>query len=542
MTTLPQQNPPATPSRDAAALDRRAFVKTVSTAAIGLAAGGSVLGAATAAAPSAAPVTASGPRRRYAIVGCGGRHRMYLTAILENYKGIAELVGVCDMNEGRAKRSQKTAAKAGVQVKAYYPSKPNPATPDFNRLLPEFDTMIKETRPDVVIVTTVDTSHDLYLVRAMELGCDTITEKPMTITAEKCQRIIDTQKRTGKHVRVTFNYRYSPPRTQVKDILMSGEIGDVLSVDFQWLLNTRHGTDYFRRWHSNKKNSGGLMLHKATHHFDLVNWWLSASPVSVTAVGKREFYTPEMARRMGLSGPHERCMTCPEKTACGFYIDMPGSPGLRSLYLDNEKYDGYLRDRCVFRPDIDIEDTMNVTVKYDTGPTLNYSLNAFNAWEGYQIAFNGTKGRLEHSIVEAIYVNGADSDEAQGAIKAGGTKIRVIPLRDGGRDIKPWKGTGGHGGGDTVMLDDIFLPNPPADRYQRNSDERGGAASILIGAAANISFVTGKTVHMADMVKNLARPAYPPMPTNTDPVPMPRQLKDNVLNRPNPAPEAKKTS
>jgi predicted dehydrogenase len=77
--------------------------------------------------------------------------------------------------------------------------------------------------------------------------------------------------RTGRNCRVTFNYRYSPPRTQVKDLLMAGTIGDVLSVDFHWMLNTLHGADYFRRWHSRKEFSNGLMCHKATHHFDLVN-------------------------------------------------------------------------------------------------------------------------------------------------------------------------------------------------------------------------------------------------------------------------------
>ena len=103
----------------------------------------------------------------------------------------------------------------------------------------------------------------------------------MTTTPEKAQRILDACKRNGRHVRVTFNYRYSPPRTQVKDLLMNGDIGDVLSVDFTWLLNTVHGADYFRRWHSHKAISGGLMVHKATHHFDLVNWWLGAQPESV---------------------------------------------------------------------------------------------------------------------------------------------------------------------------------------------------------------------------------------------------------------------
>jgi hypothetical protein len=307
----------------------------------------------------------------------------------------------------------------------------------------------------------------------------------------------------------------------VKDLLMSGEIGDLLSVDFHWMLNTTHGADYFRRWHGHKKNSGGLMIHKASHHFDLINWWLGAMPVSVFATGKRDFYTPAMAKRFGLTGPHERCHTCPEKAKCGFFLDLAANPGLKAVYLDNEKYDGYFRDRCVFRADLDIEDTMNVLVNYDTGVTLAYSLNAFNAWEGYTVIFNGTLGRIEHTIVESTYVSGTDT--VQGGIAADGVTTRVIPLRGAPRPVKPWTGTGGHGGGDKVMLDEIFLPQSPADKYKRASDERGGAAAILVGVAANRCFATGQPVKIAELVPGLVRPDYAPMPSRTNPLPMPDQ-------------------
>jgi predicted dehydrogenase len=183
----------------------------------------------------------------------------------------------------------------------------------------------------VVIVTTKDAAHSDYIVRAMQLGCDVMTEKPLTTDEKKCRAILEAQRRTGRRCTVTFNYRYSPPRTQVKDLLMSGIIGQVLSVDFHWLLDTHHGADYFRRWHSHKANSGGLMVHKATHHFDLVNWWLSAVPVSVMATGKREFYTPKMARRLGLQSHHERCLTCPEKAQCTFHLDLSRTVPSRSF-------------------------------------------------------------------------------------------------------------------------------------------------------------------------------------------------------------------
>ncbi len=160
---------------------------------------------------------------------------------------------------------------------------------------------------------------------------------------------------------------------------------------------------------------------------------------------------------------------------------------------------------------------MNVIVKYKTGATLSYSLNAMNSWEGYNIAFNGTKGRIEHSIVEG------------GAVSAGATnyqgdqdreRIRVIPLRGKAQDLEVWTGTGGHGGGDNVMLTEVF-GKAEDDKYKRAADERSGLYSILIGAAANKCFVSGSTVKIADLVKGLTSPVVAPMPTRDDRVPMP---------------------
>ena len=162
---------------------------------------------------------------------------------------------------------------------------------------------------------------------------------------------------------------------------------------------------------------------------------------------------------------------------------------------------------------------MNVMVRYDNGVQMSYSLNAFNAWEGYTIVFNGTQGRLEHTIMESIYVNGTDS--VQGGTAPGGVQTRVYPLRGPARDVEPWSGTGGHGGGDKVMLDDIFLTHPPADKYQRAADERGGAYSILVGVAANRCFETKQPVMIESLVKGLQRPDYAPMPPRTGPLPMP---------------------
>ena len=445
-------------------------------------------------------------KTRYAVVGIGSRSQMFIEALVDRYCETGELVAFCDNNPGRVQQRIAWAADQGTEgVQAF--------TAD------EFDRMISETRPDVVIVTTKDAFHDEYICRAMELGCDVITEKPMTTDAAKCQRIIDTQQRTGRHVRVTFNYRYSPVRTQVKELLMSGVIGAVLSVDFHWLLDTRHGADYFRRWHRNKANSGGLMVHKATHHFDLINWWLSTVPTKVYAQGHRRFYTPQQGDVYGLTARTDRCLTCPEAGRCPFYLDLTAYDTLRQLYVENEQYDGYHRDQCVFSPDMDIEDSMNVVVDYANGAKMSYSLNSFMPWEGYIVSFNGTKGRLEHKCEESVYISGDDS--VPGALKAHGTTIHIFPHFAPAYGVDIWEAEGGHGGGDAHLLQDVFLPQGD-DKYLRAADHRAGAYSILTGIAANQSMATGQAVNVADLVHDLAMPEYTAMPQPTDPNPLPR--------------------
>lgn len=439
---------------------------------------------------------------RYAQVGLGDRSILFTWAITQQYPENSELVAICDSNPGRIEL-RKMMARANDSNPACFPTD-------------DFDKMIKDTKPGVVVVTTIDSTHHHYICRAMELGCDVITEKPMTIDAEKCQMIIDTQKRTGKEIRVTFNYRYAPFRTQVKKLLKSGVIGDIKSVDFQWLLDTQHGADYFRRWHRYKKNSGGLLVHKATHHFDLVNWWLSTVPEMVFATGSRKFYTPETAERYGLTRRSNRCLDCLEATRCLFFMDLKAD-GIRNLlYLENEKYDGYFRDRCVFDDDIDIEDNVQAIVVYANGITLSYSLQAFMPWEGYIINFNGSKGRLEHICQETSYTSGDGS--TPGELIPEGTRIKIHPHFQVAYEVEIDQGGGSHGGADPILMGDIFGIKRPADPYLRIADQRAGAWSILTGIAANQSIENRKPVYIKRLVRGLERPDYTEMPSPMEPI------------------------
>ncbi len=425
-------------------------------------------------------------RKRYALVGTGGRAEFFYGAIAKDFQETAELVAFCDLNATRARYANQllTEKYGGEPVKLYDAS--------------SFEQMINEQRPDTVIVTSVDRTHHHYIIRALELGCDVITEKPMTVDEEKCQHILDAVERTGKQVRVTFNYRYAPHHTKARELIRDGAIGKVTSVHFEWLLNTEHGADYFRRWHRDKRNSGGLLVHKSTHHFDLVNFWIDSQPETVFAFGDLLFYGRENAEERGQTRFYNRATGQANAEDDPFALHLDRNPNLKAMYLDAEHEDGYQRDQSVFGDGINIEDTMSVVVRYRNKAMLTYSLNAYMPWEGYRIAFNGTAGRIEMEIVEKSYVNAGGEKADEGALE--GKRITVYPMFGKPYEVQVEEQAGGHGGGDPVLLNDLF-GHPQEDPFHRAADHRDGARSILTGIAANQSIRTGLPVRVDQLVR-----------------------------------------
>lgn len=243
-------------------------------------------------------------KMRYALIGTGVRGiGLWGREVAQRFGDRVEFTGLCDINPLRVEEGRR---RIGVNC------------PTFT----DFDRMCDQAKPDTLMITTMDRTHAGYIVKALERGLRVITEKPMVVDEQQCQAVLDAEKRTGRKITVTFNYRYSPKHQKIKELLLAGAVGKVLSVDFSWYLNTSHGASYFRRWHRLKANSGSLWVHKATHHFDLMNWWLGADPVEVTAHGDLKYY--------GKAGPFHatNCRPCPHKGDCRHYWDIAKDPRL----------------------------------------------------------------------------------------------------------------------------------------------------------------------------------------------------------------------
>ncbi|UCG00085.1 MAG: Gfo/Idh/MocA family oxidoreductase [Spirochaetaceae bacterium] len=432
--------------------------------------------------------------KSYAIVGIGSRSYLYSDALLGTFRDCGRLAAICDLNQVRMEYANRRFRETyGIDaVPAYKPAR--------------FEEMIAECNVDTVIVTTIDRTHHQFIVRALEAGCDVITEKPLTVDEVKCRAIFSALERTGKSLRVTFNYRYAPRNSKVKQLLLEGSVGEVKSVHFEWFLDTIHGADYFRRWHRDKRNSGGLLVHKASHHFDLVNWWLDSAPEQVFAYGDLVFYGRVNAEARGLTAFYDRGTGHPNALGDPFALDLKADPELEEMYLQAESEDGYRRDESVFGHYISIEDDMAVLVKYDNGASMSYHLTAYSPCEGFRIAFNGTKGRLEYEVAEKSYVSGSLKDINQPEHGSSGEKTIEEPVKI---VIRPHWGQpesihveqsseGGHGGGDRRLLEDLFRGSEPDPLY-RSADHHAGALAILTGIAANRSLASGVPVRIDDL-------------------------------------------
>ena len=403
--------------------------------------------------------------KKCVVAGCSTRGLfMFAKPIVRGTLEGCELVGCFDVSKMRA----DMFAKECNGINAYY----------------DFDEMIKCENPDIVIVATRDCAHHEYIIRSLDAGIDVVSEKPMTTTREYAKQIMEAEKRSGKKVLVTFNLRYQPYCAEIKKLLQKGVIGNVKHIHLEWFLDKKHGADYFRRWHRYMENSSGLLVHKSTHHFDLVNWWLEKKPLSVYANCGLNVY--------GKNGKYRstNCRECDYAKECEYYYNIAKDEHetIANLHINSEPETKYLRDSCVFSEDIDIYDTMSLNVKYEDDVTLNYSLTAYNPYEGWRVVIIGDQGRLEGGQITS------------GIHKDDDVTIKVINNQNSEIIYNMGVLPDGHGGGD-IRLRKMLFEGVGDNELNQCASSYDGYLSLAIGDAANQSVKENRAVDILGDVK-----------------------------------------
>ncbi len=426
-------------------------------------------------------------KKRYVIVGLSHRAlAMFIKPILSAYQDCAELCAYVDINPRRIAMMNEIK---GTNVPGYAPE--------------DFDRMVLEQKPDVVIVATVDAAHDLYVIRALEHNLDVFCEKPLTTDEVKARAILDAEQKSRGRVMVTFNYRYESTCTQIRELLQDGRIGKVVSVDMNYYLDTHHGASYFMRWNRLREFSGGLNIHKSTHHFDLIRWWIDQKPVEVYGYGALNFFGPDGPRNPSRKDGRV-CPSCAERRQCEYYMrwhrdEWRGAP--ENIKLDDHvsglqafsHYDSPLSRKCIYDSEIDIDDTYGAIVKYDGGAVLNYSLVASAPYEGFRLGINGLGGRIEAELIAGRQGQPMPAPRRE--------EVTLIELFGARHSIASPVLPGGHGGSDPLLRDDLFRGPDPQEKVRRMAPLEDGVLSVLTGVALHRSAVQNRPVSIGELLR-----------------------------------------
>lgn len=355
-----------------------------------------------------------------------------------DFSHTGEIVGIVDVDQVRV---EAFCAKQKRQF-------------EFYNAADGIEEAILRSGADTLIVTGPDDTHCHYILAGLKHDLRVISEKPVVTNCAEMRAVLAAEKASRGSLSVAHNYRYVPMNQAIKRLVQSGKVGEVTNVEFVYNLDTFHGSSYFERWNRTRLRSGGLTIHKSVHHLDFLNWVLGSVPQQVFAFGSlRYFGANGFYRPTPLNG--EEASQSWTREHCPYFLhhreirerrlrartDPDGPP-----YLVQYPNDTYIYDQ-----EIDIEDNYSAVFRYASGASIAFSCNFSTPWEGYQLAINGSKGRIEANY------RTLPLEEATGRPSERLESLVFLSLFGGKEEVPVIKATGGHGGGDPLLQHDLFM-------------------------------------------------------------------------------------
>ena len=313
------------------------------------------------------------------------------------------------------------------------------------QLFDDYRDLLKVEDIGAVIIATPDYLHEEMAVASLEAGKAVYLEKPMAITIEGCDRILETAMRTGSKLFIGHNMRHFPVVLKMKEIIDSGLIGE-LQVGWCRHFVGYGGDAYFRDWHSEQRYSNGLLLQKGAHDIDVMHWLMGSYTKSVVG--------------MGMLSVYNRCgRRSPETKGCAKW-DVNQYPPLT---------------QTGFSPIIDVEDHNMIMMQLENGAQMTYMQCHYSPDAERNYTFIGTKGRIEN-------IGDAGKCEIHVWTQRGPRETPDIVYK-----LKPV--SGGHGGADSPIIDNFldFVRNGA----KTNTSPIAARQSVAVGVLGHKSMRTG---------------------------------------------------
>jgi predicted dehydrogenase len=341
-------------------------------------------------------------------------------------------------------------------------------TEDFKRF-EDYRELLKCDEVEAVCITTPDWLHEEHAIAALCAGKHVYCEKPLAISVEGCDRILETVRSTGLKFMIGFNMRYMNMVRVMKEIVDSGAIGEVKAAWCRHFVG-HGGKFYYHDWHARRENGTSLLLQKASHDIDVIHWICGSFTKRVVGLGALSYYGGEKPDDL-------ICPECPERDSC------PDTTAELSTSLSPHQRK---KVRCAFRKEVDVEDNQTIIMQLENGVQACYMQNHFTPDYFRNYTFIGTEGRLENMR--------APGEEA--SMSTGHKLVRVWTRRKGdwkhysNRDyhVKPAE-EGSHSGADPRICQDFT--EYVLDDKQPITSAAAGRMSVAVGCLGAESMRAG---------------------------------------------------
>lgn len=390
------------------------------------------------------------------IVGAGNRGiRCYGMYIMNQKRDVASIVAISDPD-----RQRLNVAKKVLKIEEKY-------------IFTDTEELLRSAPIDAVIITSPDYTHKEIAISAFEKGIDVLCEKPLALTVEDCDEILRAQEKSGKILCVGFVLRYNNFYRKMYEIVnIEKKIGKIIVAGAIDSVST--GSQYFfHGWWRVRKNSGGLLVQKATHSVDILNWVIGSRAKSVYGAGGLAVF--------GGNQPNTKvCSDCEKKNICPEALsdkNITWDYGEANISIEIE-------DKCVFAKEVDVYDHEVLTIIYENGTKAFFVESQFTPDYKREFWFIGDRGRL-YGIDPYIV---SDSDERK-------PYIEIVYRHTRKKEIIPVKlNPGGHGGGDPGLIEDFI--RCCITREKPLADGLAGRESIAICASGEKSIETGNIIKL----------------------------------------------
>lgn len=416
---------------------------------------------------------------KLALIGAGSRGMIY-TRYAYHKKGI-EIVAVVEPNERR---------RAIAAEEFHIPPERQFSNSD--------DFFALGKLGDAAVIASMDRNHFGQTMSALDVGYDILLGKPISPDPVECIKIQQKADSVGRQVIICHVLRYTKFFSKLKEIVDSGQIGRIVSIDHSENIGNYHMAHSFVRgnWR-NSDLSSPLIMQKSCHDMDILVWLAGSDAKAVSSFGSLTYFKEENAPE----GSSDRCLTCKVADKCRFdaqkqYLPVAGTwPA--DVITPSDSREELLKGletgpygRCVYRCDNNVCDHQVSIIEFENGVTATFNLSGFT----------NRIHRAIHIMCEDGEIFGDDETNT----------ITVTHFSSNGVDeyaaetIRPGKTVGGHGGGDTGLIQDFL------SRVGRpgNSDSRSAIScsieSHLMAYAAEQSRITGRTIDIAEL-KNKMR-------------------------------------